>query len=553
MFSGSSIMSSGSSIMSSGSSIMSSESSIMSFESSIMSTLDGDSVLRQPRLAPKHEFKDHYAPIWSFVFLHDNVHIVSSSQDGTMCKWDCDTGLVVGKPWGSGGERIYALALSPDGKTISCGRGNGRVEMWNTDGEMSEGIWTGHSSSVRAFSWSPSGDHITSVSYDGTILIPNAGNGEVEYEVGPIETQQGKVYSLAYSHSGDRIASGGSEKTICIWNSNTGELLVGPIEDLGESVESIVWSLDDSKLYSTSDKFARVFDSTSGTELHCLKHDDFLFSIALSPKHNVLACAGMNGTVQLWDTESHKPLGQPFPRQDCKHLRCVSFSPDGQYLAYSGHDNKITLWMVKDIAPELPSLTPSCVEVDTADPFARTESDEITEKGLGNVYDDFFRSFEPSRPSRRPHPFSAWRSWNFLIPSRHAQPADQSIPLQPYHDIKRSFFARHTGPQPVTVFAGRPRKLYWMAPRPVVPEDQSAGEEDGNTNVQTGQPPSSIVTPTSAAQADSPHMPRHPQIQPATQPVEEEYDYGCWGNFWYIVCCMSRRPRDISGVQAAAS
>ncbi|OAX34500.1 WD40 repeat-like protein [Rhizopogon vinicolor AM-OR11-026] len=319
-----------------------------------MSTLDEASTLAQPRPTLKHKFKGHRGNVWSFVFLHDNVHIVSGSSGGTMRKWNCDTGLLVGKPWKSEGGSINALVLSPDGKTISCGRDKGRIEMWNTDGEMSEDIWTGHSSRVWALSWSPSGSHIASGSSDGTILIRNAGNGEVELEVGPIETQQDGVRSLAYSHSGDRIASGGEDKTICIWNSNTGELLIGPIGGLGDRVTSVVWSLDDSKLYSASDEFARVFDSTSVAELHRFEHDQHLYSVALSPKHNVLVCVGIQGVAQLWDTESHKPLGQPFHKENGRHLRYVSFSRDGQYLAYGGAKCPITLWVVKDITPELP-------------------------------------------------------------------------------------------------------------------------------------------------------------------------------------------------------
>jgi len=245
------------------------------------------------------------------------------------------------------------LALSPDGKTISCGRDNGSVEMWNTDGEMSEDIWTGHSSWVRALSWSPSGGYIASGSSDGTILIRKAGIGKVEPEIGPIKTQQGGVDSLAYSHSGDRIASGGYNETICIWNSHTGELLVGSIKDLEAiSVTSVVWSLDDSKLYSASDKFARVFDSTSGTLLHRFKHENWVNSVTLSPRHNVLVCVGYKGVAQLWNTESHEPLGLPLSQEN--GFSCLSFSPNGQYLAYGGNDRQITLWIVKDIVPELP-------------------------------------------------------------------------------------------------------------------------------------------------------------------------------------------------------
>jgi hypothetical protein len=182
----------------------------------------------------KYEFKGHENIVWDFVFLHDNIHIVSGSADGTMRKWSCDTGLAVGEPWNGQGGRIYALALSPDGKKIACGRGDGSVQQWNTEGKMIEGIWTGHNGGVRSLSWSPSGDHIASGSNDGRILIRKAGSGDVE--VGPIESKQVWVLALAYSPSGDRIASGGSNKTICIWDSKTGQLVVGPIEGLGTSV-----------------------------------------------------------------------------------------------------------------------------------------------------------------------------------------------------------------------------------------------------------------------------------------------------------------------------
>jgi len=302
--------------------------------------------------SPKHKFEGHEDPIWTFIFLHDNKHIVSGSCDGTMRKWDCNTGLPVGEPWEEDGGEIWALALSPNGNIIACGRDDGSVQQWNTDGKMIKGVWMAHRHRVASLSWSPGGSHVASGSSDGTILIHKAGSGEVE--VGQIKSEQDGVYGLAYSPSGDRIASGGFNRTICIWDSNTGKLLVGPIKDLGASVTSVVWSSDSSKLYSASDEFTRVFDSVSGTQLHRFGHNNFLHTIALSPKHNVLACVGNGSVAQLRDTESYQPLGKPLGPEDSVDLFCVLFSQDGRYLAYSGYDNNITLWMVKDVAPALP-------------------------------------------------------------------------------------------------------------------------------------------------------------------------------------------------------
>ncbi|KIK43418.1 hypothetical protein CY34DRAFT_803844 [Suillus luteus UH-Slu-Lm8-n1] len=401
----------------------------------------------------KHEFQGHEGTIRCFVFLHDSVHIVSGSEDGTMRKWNCNTRRVVGEPWKRGRGRIYALALSPDGKTIACGREDS-IQRWTTDGEKMEGVWTDHIGKVRSLLWSPSGSHIASGSDVGTILIRHAESGEVE--VGPIKTEQGHVRALAYSPSGESIASGGYN-TICVWNTTTGKLVVGPIRNLRASVTSLVWSSDSTKLYSASDRFARVFDSTSGQLLHLFKHDRVLWSVALSPKHNVLACVGNDGIAQLWDTESHQPLGQLF-HQSHAGLYYVSFSHLGRYVAYSGDNNKITLWMVRDIPLQLPvptllqqsdrqsiqqetrpnSPSLSCLNADA------TGGDGFNEEAHDDLYNDFFQSSQKSLPITSsgfhlPPLFSARRL--LYVFSRRCPPADESVPTD---RSKRGFFSRHT-------------------------------------------------------------------------------------------------------------
>ncbi|OAX40638.1 WD40 repeat-like protein [Rhizopogon vinicolor AM-OR11-026] len=330
------------------------------------------------RPTAKHKFEGHENTVWSFVFLHDNVHIVSGSEDGTMRKWSCDTGLLVGEPWESEGGLIQTLALSSDGQTIACVRGDGSVQLWDTSGKKN-GVWEGHNRG--SLSWSPSGGHIANGAHDGTILIRNAKSGKVK--VGPIQTNQGGVDILQYSPSGEKIASGGENETIYIWDSNTGDHLVGPIKHVGGWITSVAWSVDGGELYSASDSnFIRVFDSVSGALLRWLEHDHRVYSVALSPKNNLLACVGINGTARLWDTELHQPFGQPFGEEGQERLYCASFSQDGKYLAYGGDHNTVTLWMVEDIAPEL--------LVDATNSFGRPGNDGITEEGHGDIYGDHF-------------------------------------------------------------------------------------------------------------------------------------------------------------------
>ncbi|KAG2065054.1 WD40 repeat-like protein [Suillus decipiens] len=374
-----------------------------------------------------------------------------------MCKWDCDTGRIVGKSWKGKGGGIHALALSPDGKIIACGRENGSVQRWTTDGKMNEGVWTSHGNAIWSLSWSPSGSQLASGFHDGTILIQNGKNGKVM--VGPIQAEEGSVWSLAHSSSGKRIASGG-DSTISIWNTKTGKLVVGPIKGLGHAVASLVWSSDDAKLYSASDKFARVFDSKSGELLHFFEHDYSLWSVALSPKNNVLACVGLEGVAQLWNTQSHQPLGQPLTFHYWNHvdLRYVSFSRDGRHLAYGGSDNKLTIWMVRDIFPRPPARPPSLQQSDGQSaqqesrpnfPSSSYLDADSTRRGsfTEEVYNDPYNNFQSSQqylPSPSPgfHLPSLFSARRFLdIIPRGRPPPDESVPQE---RAKHGLFSRRT-------------------------------------------------------------------------------------------------------------
>lgn len=420
-----------------------------------MALKEASTPVQSKRPAPWYELRGHKQAISNFVFLHDDVHIVSGSVDGTIRKWNCDTGQVVGEPWEGEGGDIHALALSPDGRVIACGRVNGSVQRWNTDGMMIEDVWTNHNKAVRSLSWSPCRIDIASGSDDGTILIRNARSGKIE--VGPIKTEQEGVESLAYSPSGDKIASGGFN-TICIWNARTGELVVGPTKDLGNTVTSLVWSSDSTKLYSAAGSIARVFDSKSGELLHSFQHDSSLWSVALSPKRNVLACVGNNGVAQLWDIESHKPLGRPFHQEHHGWLLCVSFSRDGRYVAYGGDYGLLTVWMVKDIAPQSQPGAPTLLEKrdkqntkqetwPNSPLSSRLDADAtggggFVEEAHDDLYDNFFQSSQqsllsPSPGFHFPSLFSALRFLNVI--SQRCSLPDESVPKE---RSKRGFLSR---------------------------------------------------------------------------------------------------------------
>lgn len=69
-----------------------------------------------------------------------------------------------------------------------------------------------------------------------------------------------------------------------------------------------------------------------------------IFGVAISPDGRILASAGGDDSVRLWNLVTRKPVGQPL--QAGAPVLAVAFSPDGQAVASGGSDGAVRLWNV---------------------------------------------------------------------------------------------------------------------------------------------------------------------------------------------------------------
>lgn len=75
-------------------------------------------------------------------------------------------------------------------------------------------------------------------------------------------------------------------------------------------------------------------------------HTDFVRSVAFSPDRRILASAGSDMTIRLWDVSAHAEVGAPMIGHTGA-VEAVAFSPDGRELASGSQDRTIRLWDVR--------------------------------------------------------------------------------------------------------------------------------------------------------------------------------------------------------------
>jgi WD40 repeat protein len=261
--------------------------------------------------------------------------------------------------------RNNLLALSPDGRTLAldCYDKNGYASIERVD--VASGQITGSftqqpfetGEEVGAISFSPDGRTLAvglDIDYIGApqIRFFNAAGG-MRTSKEPFTIP---VFSLAFSVDGGILAMGPNEVDKCdgcgaipqpveIWDVAQVKQVLS-LSGFTKAVTGLAFS-HDSKVLATGsdDQKIRIWDLSSGNEVHELSPVGLHMHLAFSPDGSLLIAGAGNGMITIWDTSTWTQVTTLTASSGA--LVGVAFTPDGKFIISGAEDGVIRFWAVQ--------------------------------------------------------------------------------------------------------------------------------------------------------------------------------------------------------------
>jgi WD40 repeat protein/transcriptional regulator with XRE-family HTH domain len=279
----------------------------------------------------------------------DGRLLAGGSANGEINVWEVASGALM---WSSGPGMSLGhstqLVFSPDGRILATASNTG-LRLWNA-GEGTLLATLPQSQPVASIAWKS----------DRAVLASGDTVGRIRYWaihrdapadlLMTVQAHDKVVTGVAFSPLGDSLVSGSWDGTVKVWNATNGNLQ----ETLARHqdwVERVAWSGDGRVIaYSVRNEASWLWDVEEHRHRAALRgHTTFVRGLLFTPDNRHLVSASEDGTMRVWEVATgtciHIMYGYAARVHD------MSWSPDGSHLVSVESTPDLTVYPLNNALP----------------------------------------------------------------------------------------------------------------------------------------------------------------------------------------------------------
>ena len=254
-------------------------------------------------------------------------------------------------------DSVFAVAFSPDGKTLASGSFDKTIKLWDVATGKEIRTLAGHTKEVVSVAFSPDGKRLASAGNPffgthepapGEVKTWDVENG---LELRAFEGFRFPVYAVTFSTDGRQLLTAGGQDqsgAVRVWDAKTvlyyfdSEQFRGPLYAVAASPDGNWFAA------GGADKYVRVCRVTENTtnRFATAAHPDPVYAVAYSPDGKLIASAGAGKPtgIRFWDAETGER--RPMIASPQRTIKSLAFSKDRTWIAAGAFDGTARLFDV---------------------------------------------------------------------------------------------------------------------------------------------------------------------------------------------------------------